>query len=280
VACASLSLIFEDSDLRPKIDPLTEQILNEFTAIAASSNDEHFFELVYVFIKFFSASIVNHPLAMQNLLGALASKIVNPQSLQKLVLQRVWNVLLKLSSDQYFIPRYQNYFEEYLINIIKLLSQKEEQLNENFLELFSSLIEASKLISDKAQILFESVEFIFKRQNNKLGALSRFLNNFLIYGDSFFNQNPKNIEKILLLSVESTNNSDNSPSDLSQSALLLQLTIQKFSHLLSNEHLDFIFRNVQEKLSKDLKQDYLVNRLLGVFLSGFISHYQMTFQIL
>jgi len=51
VACASLSLIFEDSDLRPKIDPLTEQILNEFTAIAASSNDEHFFELVYVFIK-------------------------------------------------------------------------------------------------------------------------------------------------------------------------------------------------------------------------------------
>jgi len=54
---------------------------------------------------------VNHPLAMQNLLGALASKIVNPQSLQKLVLQRVWNVLLKLSSDQYFIPRYQNYFE-------------------------------------------------------------------------------------------------------------------------------------------------------------------------
>ena len=54
---------------------------------------------------------MNHPLAMQNLLGALASKIVNPQSLQKLVLQRVWNVLLRLSSDQYFIPRYQNYFE-------------------------------------------------------------------------------------------------------------------------------------------------------------------------
>ena len=54
---------------------------------------------------------MNHPLAMQKLLGALASKIVNPQSLQKLVLQRVWNVLLRLSSDQYFIPRYQNYFE-------------------------------------------------------------------------------------------------------------------------------------------------------------------------
>ena len=46
--------------------------------------------------------------------------------------------------------------------------------------------------------------------------------------------------------------------------------IKKYSKYLSNEHLEYIYRNVNEKLFKEDK-NFLVTRLLGIYLSGFMT---------
>jgi hypothetical protein len=293
-ACAlqaidSLSTIFDDEDLVPRMTPFINDILLKFAEYTTFISQDSFYEIIQEIVKAYALKISEKPdlivglismlvLKVQNELKALASSGQN----NNLVINKCWNIIRVVAEQRYY-TKYQPQIEAALGPLLLYMEDPTKiDFDDDIMLLVSTFIKKTGKISETCWTLFGTFPKFFQKYLGMFGNLFPALNNYIIYGKDVLIQQPQLVDLILNMGIESlfTKAKSANEANHAEGAVLFQLLITYLNQNLGLERWEKMFVACLERLSREVKRPFLRARIHGVFLLAFFQNYTAAQELL
>nr|QES95450.1 armadillo-type fold protein [Philasterides dicentrarchi] len=272
--------------LKTTIKPMFSLLINSIETTTVTQ----YLDLVQTMILTFQVELQeNLPLVLQ-CLQCLVERIKKEFQLvqsgertTQLYINKCWNIIRVIADTEGYIVKICNEMEELLLPLLSAIQQPEKiEFDDDILLTITSFLKFKQTITPLTAQLLQYFPQVLKKQNNLFAHMFQTLSYVINYGKQYFEQNTNEtiaiLQMIIQMSVESmcAVGKRITEADQGEGAILLQMIILEFSHILSDEMWNVIFTKVTERLNQPVENYFLKGRLLGIYLQGFFKQPEKT----